>query len=274
MERFPAQSSHTKSEMARRRQQEIEQAWGGMSLSEAISSSPFKRSIPSNLDPNPQRNRVNRNAEAIEVPTGSHIDNQMDTMNQPVRLAENLYQNYDLIGEHNALEDEYEDYLREMEEAKDVIEEEKDPDLEYWEQMRRGYDMRHTNTNPPFPRSTNNRPIRHSNSVPVSQDHRPLRMNPTGQYNLDFIDWENEWERAYEAMEVSGKLPSPNLIIDPDDDSVIPGMTARQIEELYNALGGNEEEESTGVKEDIMKKFKVQVIKSKKLLDKLDTCSI
>ena len=32
-------------------------------------------------------------------------------------------------------------------------------------------------------------------------DDRVIMNNNNGQYNLNFIDWENEWENAYEAME-------------------------------------------------------------------------
>jgi hypothetical protein len=44
-----------------------------------------------------------------------------------------------------------------------------------------------------------------------SQDIRPIRINHNGQYNLNFIDWDNEWERAYEAMEADGKQAYFNL---------------------------------------------------------------
>jgi hypothetical protein len=124
MENYKRENSLTKSELARRRQEEIEAAWGGMSLEQAIHSSPFKRDIPSNLNQNPQRNLNRDNSHGISISNNSHIDAQMDRMNQPVRLAENLYQNYDLIGEENALEDEVDQYLREREEAKDPFDEE------------------------------------------------------------------------------------------------------------------------------------------------------
>ena len=26
----------------------------------------------------------------------------------------------------------------------------------------------------------------------------PVKMNPSGKYNLNFIDWDNEWERVFE----------------------------------------------------------------------------
>ena len=30
-------------------------------------------------------------------------------------------------------------------------------------------------------------------------DNRPIRFNKNGKYNLDFIDWNNEWERVGEV---------------------------------------------------------------------------
>lgn len=29
-------------------------------------------------------------------------------------------------------------------------------------------------------------------------DNRPIKFNPSGKYNMDFIDWNNEWERVGE----------------------------------------------------------------------------
>lgn len=50
MERSTNQSL-TKSELRRRRDQELADAWGGLSLEEAINSSPYqRRSKPSNLE--------------------------------------------------------------------------------------------------------------------------------------------------------------------------------------------------------------------------------
>jgi hypothetical protein len=33
----------------------------------------------------------------------------------------------------------------------------------------------------------------------MSQD-RPIKLNPTGKYNLDFIDYQNEYERIIESQ--------------------------------------------------------------------------
>ena len=30
-------------------------------------------------------------------------------------------------------------------------------------------------------------------------DNRPIKFNKSGKYNLDFIDWNNEWERVGEV---------------------------------------------------------------------------
>lgn len=68
--------------------------------------------------------------------------------------------------------------------------------------MYTAFNSRHTHTNPPFPTAMNNRTLQQHVE---SQDSRPIRMNPNGQYNLNFVDWNNEWERAYEAMEADGK---------------------------------------------------------------------
>ena len=115
MENLTSQSSMTKSELHRRRMEEIESAWGGMSLEDAIGSSPIKRSIPANLDQNPIRNRINhQGSRGIVLENESSIEAQMDRMNEPVTLAENLLHNYDHINENNALEAEYEEYIKEM----------------------------------------------------------------------------------------------------------------------------------------------------------------
>lgn len=96
-----------------------------------------------------------------------------------------------------------------MEEAKDPFDEE-DEDVNYWEQLHEAYRSSHRNVRPPFNPSTDidDRPLNtNSTSTPiVSQDHRPIRMNPTGQYNLNFVDWNNEWERVYNALGEDGKL--------------------------------------------------------------------
>ena len=33
-------------------------------------------------------------------------------------------------------------------------------------------------------------------------DRRPIKYNPSGKYNLDFIDWNNEWERVGKLQQI------------------------------------------------------------------------
>ena len=40
----------------------------------------------------------------------------------------------------------------------------------------------------------------------VSQD-TPIRVNPSGQYNLNFIDWNNEWEAVMDRDPASYESP-------------------------------------------------------------------
>ena len=195
----------------------------------------------------------------------------MDIMDQPIRITENLYQNYDLIGENNALDDEFDEYLQELEEAKEAVYEEDKNDEDYWDNLYQAFNQRHTNTNPPFPRynvSSNhditppirqNRNRTNNNNVSGSQDTRPIAFNPSGQYNLNFVDWENEWERAHEAMD--------NV---DDDLEYIPGIASRDIQALYDAMVENEDE-NEGLKKDILKSLKIIQIKSKSKAKQLDT---
>ena len=207
MERLTSQTALTQTELRRRRQQEIDSAWGGLNLQDAITSSPNKRSIPSNLSSNPPVNTLLSEGErGISVPNGSSIDAQMDLMNEPVHLANNLYHNYDHIRENNACEAEVEEYLKEMEEAKDPFdEEEKDPDRNYWDQLHASYNRRHINTNPTS--LVNHVVTERQRPLPEhpAQEDRPIEINHNGAYNLNFIDWDNEWENAHEAMEAEGE---------------------------------------------------------------------
>jgi hypothetical protein len=53
----------------------------------------------------------------------------------------------------------------------------------------------------------------------------PVKLNPTGQYNLNFIDWDNEWERVFEYQ----SLNNPNL-----SQAPIDGMDIATFEALYD----------------------------------------
>lgn len=199
MERSSRLAGLTKAELARRRQREIEDAWGGLSLDQAINSSKPKTNTSTGTS-----SRQPRHNEAISMQNDSDIDAQMDHMSQPHRLAENLYRNFDMVKETNTFEDEMEDYMKEYnDQYAEYDEDNKDGD--YWDEMYHAYNRSIANP----------RPARGAGSDSharvgriVSQDDTPIQLNPNGQYNLNFIDWNNEWERAYEAMEQDGRVSS------------------------------------------------------------------
>ena len=201
MERLSHKSAMTKKELERQRQQEIDSAWGGMSLDQAINSSPIKRSIPSNLDPNPERNK--KNIQSIRMSNRSDV-NHSDTMDQPVRIIGSSHYNLGAFDGRNMFEDEIDQYIGATNQQYDDFDEE-DNDENYWNEMYNNFNQRHTNTRPAFPRSTANNSINIRSDDFISQDNRPIALNPTGRYNLNFIDWNNEWERAHEAMDQGGK---------------------------------------------------------------------
>lgn len=45
-----------------------------------------------------------------------------------------------------------------------------------------------------------------SQKVNCGQD-RPIKMNPSGKYNLNFIDWDNEWEAIAQSDPYSDECP-------------------------------------------------------------------
>jgi hypothetical protein len=56
----------------------------------------------------------------------------------------------------------------------------------------------------------------------MSQD-RPIKFNPTGKYNLDFIDYQNEYERIIESQYDYENAPK---------ESPIYGMSSEKFHEL------------------------------------------
>lgn len=54
----------------------------------------------------------------------------------------------------------------------------------------------------------------------ISQD-TPIRVNPTGQYNLNFIDWNNEWEAVMDRDQTSFESP-------------IQGMSSETFEAIFD----------------------------------------
>ena len=63
-------------------------------------------------------------------------------------------------------------------------------------------------------------------------DRRPIKYNPSGKYNLDFIDWNNEWERV---AEVTAKLENGEPVSDEEEAERI----RRHIEIDENKFGVN-----------------------------------
>ena len=61
------------------------------------------------------------------------------------------------------------------------------------------------------------------------REDRPIVMNPKGQYNLNFIDWDNEWETVADA--------DPNNF-----ESPIPGMDAETFAAIHDEYFHDDEE--------------------------------
>lgn len=75
---------------------------------------------------------------------------------------------------------------------------------------------------------------------------RPIKMNPKGKYNLDFIDWQNQWQNIADADYDGQQAPSQspiygmsgqqfhNLML---QDSVAFRMDQDTIEKAINGMG-------------------------------------
>ncbi len=60
-------------------------------------------------------------------------------------------------------------------------------------------------------------------------DNRPIRPNKNGKYNLNFIDWNNEWERV---SEVELKIQNGEEIEDKDEEARVKAYMKKQCEKL------------------------------------------
>ena len=49
-----------------------------------------------------------------------------------------------------------------------------------------------------------------------SMDSRPVKFNKSGKYNLDFIDWNNEWERV---GEIACKIENGEPVSDEEEEA-------------------------------------------------------
>ena len=72
----------------------------------------------------------------------------------------------------------------------------------------------------------------------MSGNDRPIKMNPTGKYNLNFIDWQNEFDRVYGSY---GQ----------EEESPIYGMDL----EVFKAIIAEEAAHDTSNLNPVQKKF-------------------
>ena len=57
-----------------------------------------------------------------------------------------------------------------------------------------------------------------------------MSFNPTGQYNLNFIDWDNEWERVFEYQSINYRHSDHAE----NGGAPIDGMDIHTFEQLYD----------------------------------------
>lgn len=232
MERFQPQSALTKSELQRRRQEEIKNAWGGMSLGDAIGSMP-PRAAPSSLQTNSNEHTMPQRRETRgSISNTSDLDAQMELLNERIRVEQELLNNYEPVIESTPLVSSFGRYNRGFEEVKDPFrEEQKQPETYEREQLNQVVDMRPNPTirlppgdinlaffsqnmaqNRQNNRRRNNRANNRANPVPgfarsgLDPDELPLSGSMNG-YNLDLLDIEEEDDYAYESLQ-QGKFGS------------------------------------------------------------------
>ena len=64
-------------------------------------------------------------------------------------------------------------------------------------------------------------------------DSRPIKFNKSGKYNLDFIDWNNEWERV---GEIACKIENGEPVSDPEEEEAKNKCKEFKIEWGANAV--------------------------------------
>jgi hypothetical protein len=79
----------------------------------------------------------------------------------------------------------------------------------------------------------------------------PVKFNPTGKYNLNFIDWDNEWERVMEYQSLHN--PNPH-------QAPIDGMDIGTFEALYDQYMDEEIKETMGVNEDVLRAIPIKTV--------------
>ena len=58
-----------------------------------------------------------------------------------------------------------------------------------------------------------------------------MKVNPTGKYNLNFIDWDNEWERVFDYQSIDNRNYS---------QAPIEGMDIQTFESIYDSYMAEE----------------------------------
>ena len=66
-----------------------------------------------------------------------------------------------------------------------------------------------------------------------SYDERPIKMNPRGKYNLNFIDWDNEWEAVCEYMNNPEATQNPCMIDEKDFEKIVVSFFLSSRDEIW-----------------------------------------
>ena len=74
----------------------------------------------------------------------------------------------------------------------------------------------------------------------------PIKMNPTGKYNLNFIDWQNEFDAVHERYD-QGSGESP-----------IYGMDIETFEAIVNEEELHDQRDKFGVKRKFYERFPIK----------------
>jgi len=80
----------------------------------------------------------------------------------------------------------------------------------------------------------------------ISQD-TPIRVNPTGQYNLNFIDWNNEWEAILERDPYTYESP-------------IDGIDAETFEAIFDEEMFDAVKEAQGVSDSAIARLDTRTV--------------
>ena len=80
----------------------------------------------------------------------------------------------------------------------------------------------------------------------ITQD-TPIKVNPTGQYNLNFIDWNNEWEAILDRDQNSYASP-------------IDGMSVETFEAIFDEEMFDQIKESRGTKDQMIARLDTRTV--------------